>query len=126
MGPLNRAVGVAACCALLQVCPVTAQAQAPAAADKEDDVPHRMVRVRRAAHALFASGVVFTALERGHRREVCAAGVCAARRRAGYSWAAAASYAGASVGYFWSIRGSRGERLSIGMVDGGVSARVSW
>lgn len=82
--------------------------------------------MRRVAHALFVSGVVFTALERGHRREVCAAGVCTRERRGGWSWAAAASFAGASVGYFWLIRGSREQRLSIGMGAGGVSARVSW
>ena len=126
MGSLNRAVGVAACCALLQVCPIMAQAQAPAAADKEEEVPHRMVRVKRAANALFVSGVVFTALERGHQREVCAAGACTRQRRGGYSWAAAASYAGASVGYFWLIRGDRDKHLSIGMGAGGMSARVSW
>ena len=125
MGLLNRAVGIIACCALVQVCPVTAQAR-QAEVDEGEEVSQRPNRkVRRIANALFFSGLAFSALERGHRREVCVEGACAMERRRGYSWAAIAGYAGASVGYFWIV-GNRDDRLSVGLGHGGVSARVSW
>ena len=80
-------------------------------------------RAVKIAHVLSSSGLVLSALEYGHTREICTDGACARERRKGYAWGAAIGLTGAAIGYTWV---AANKRSSVRISPAGVTAKLAW